>query len=141
MKERLLLKYAVNLIDFTMIESDNSFENNDPSTSSIHIEHQVQDDNDFEPPKRRRSSSKSKNDSLLEADDEAECCPICFERWENSGSHRLASLKCGHLFGQSCLEKWLQGKGGKCPKCNSKATKKDIRVIYAKTLRVCSCNY
>ena len=65
-----------------------------------------------------------------------QCCPICFERWENSGIHRLASLKCGHLFGQSCIEKWLLGQGGKCPQCNVKASKKDIRLIYAKTLKV-----
>lgn len=28
-----------------------------------------------------------------------QCCSICFEPWTNSGNHRLASLKCGHLFG------------------------------------------
>ncbi|KAF9431065.1 RING finger and WD repeat domain-containing protein 3 [Podila epigama] len=28
-------------------------------------------------------------------------CSICFEPWTNSGGHRLVSIKCGHLFGES----------------------------------------
>ena len=40
-----------------------------------------------------------------------------------------------HLF-YSCIEKWLKGQGGKCPQCNAKAKKSDIRVIYAKALRM-----
>ncbi len=36
----------------------------------------------------------------------------------------------------SCIEKWLRGQGGKCPQCNCKAHKKDIRVIYAKAIKV-----
>ncbi|XP_074660083.1 E3 ubiquitin-protein ligase rfwd3.L-like [Tubulanus polymorphus] len=70
-----------------------------------------------------------------EQDDDSECCPICFESWSTSGEHRICSLKCGHLFGLSCIEKWLQGQGSRCPHCNSKATRKDIRVIYAKSVR------
>lgn len=55
------------------------------------------------------------------------------------GDHRLSSLKCGHLFGFVCINKWLQGTNrqkGRCPQCNAKATKKDIRVIYAKSIKV-----
>ncbi|KAL4225243.1 RING finger and WD repeat domain-containing protein 3 [Mactra antiquata] len=64
-----------------------------------------------------------------------QCCPICFESWTTSGLHRLSSLKCGHLFGQSCIEKWLKGQGGKCPHCNAKAKRQDIRVLYAKSIK------
>ncbi|KAK7076001.1 RING finger and WD repeat domain-containing protein 3 [Halocaridina rubra] len=71
-----------------------------------------------------------------ESDDEGQICTVCFEAWSNSGSHRLVSLKCGHLFGNSCIERWLKGQGGKCPQCNAKASKRDIRVIYAKSLKV-----
>lgn len=76
--------------------------------------------------------------SVDKGDDEEEgqCCPICFETWTNSGEHRIASLKCGHLFGQSCIQKWLKGQGGKCPQCNTKAHKKDIRIIFAKTIQM-----
>lgn len=70
------------------------------------------------------------------SDDEGQICSICLEPWGNSGEHRLSSLKCGHLFGFACIEKWLKGQKGKCPQCNAKATKKDIRVLYAKSLKV-----
>ena len=37
----------------------------------------------------------------------------------------------------SCIEKWLKGQGaGKCPQCNAKAKRGDIRVIYSKTVSV-----
>ncbi|XP_064114018.1 E3 ubiquitin-protein ligase RFWD3-like isoform X1 [Macrobrachium nipponense] len=39
-------------------------------------------------------------------------------------------------FWNSCIERWLKGQGGKCPQCNAKATRKDIRVLYAKSLKV-----
>lgn len=35
----------------------------------------------------------------------------------------------------SCIEKWLKGTVGKCPQCNAKAVKKDIRVLFAKALK------
>ena len=65
-------------------------------------------------------------------------CPVCFDAWSNSGSHRVVSLKCGHLFGQSCIERWVHsgGKGARCPQCNESAQKKDIRPIYVRNLKV-----
>ena len=41
-----------------------------------------------------------------------------------------------HLY--SCIEKWLKKAQplGKCPQCNLKARRKDIRVIYAKSVSV-----
>ena len=37
----------------------------------------------------------------------------------------------------SCIDKWLKGQsGGKCPQCNAKAKKADIRVIFAKAISV-----
>lgn len=84
------------------------------------------------------NTEQTRNDEYKESggDDDGESCPICFESWTNSGEHRLSSLKCGHLFGQRCIERWLAGQGGSCPQCNVKASKKDIRVIYAKALKV-----
>ncbi|XP_002732699.2 uncharacterized protein LOC100377562 [Saccoglossus kowalevskii] len=89
----------------------------------------------FQSPSDFKQVNSSKKVLSPERDDEAECCPICFENWTNSGAHRLASLKCGHLFGQSCIMKWLKGRGGKCPQCNAKSKKSEIRVIYAKAVR------
>ncbi|XP_060082896.1 E3 ubiquitin-protein ligase RFWD3-like [Ylistrum balloti] len=97
---------------------------------------------DFRSPKRRRvDSSETATTSgadvagCLDDDDDANTCPICFEEWTTSGSHRLASLRCGHLFGHSCIDKWLRGQGGKCPQCNAKAKRQDIRLLYAKAIK------
>lgn len=72
--------------------------------------------------------------------DSGEACPICTEEWNNSGEHRLCSLRCGHLFGYSCIKRWIQtgcnAGARRCPQCNSKANMKDIRVLYAQKLRV-----
>lgn len=57
------------------------------------------------------------------------------EPWTNSGIHRLVCLKCGHLFGEGCIERWLKS-AGKCPQCNRPSKKTDIRRIYAKSIKV-----
>ncbi|XP_056138182.1 E3 ubiquitin-protein ligase RFWD3 [Lampris incognitus] len=69
--------------------------------------------------------------------DEGDTCTICFEPWTTAGEHRLAALRCGHLFGYTCIERWLKGKGqvGKCPQCNKKAKRSDIVLLYARKLR------
>lgn len=48
---------------------------------------------------------------------DGETCSICFEPWTTSGEHRLATLRCGHLFGYTCIDRWVkgQGQGAKCP--------------------------
>lgn len=40
----------------------------------------------------------------------------------------------GHslTFVCSCIEKWLKGRGERCPQCNGRAKQADIRVIFAK---------
>ncbi|KAK9723902.1 hypothetical protein RND81_05G033200 [Saponaria officinalis] len=62
-------------------------------------------------------------------------CPICMEPWSSSGEHLPSCLSCGHMFGMSCIKKWLgqcrsSAKAGKCPQCNKKCTLKDVRRIY-----------
>ncbi|KAM6429997.1 E3 ubiquitin-protein ligase RFWD3 [Liasis olivaceus] len=68
-------------------------------------------------------------------EESGDTCAICFEEWTNAGEHRLAALRCGHLFGYSCIERWLKGQVGKCPQCNKKAKRTDIVVLYARTLK------
>ena len=73
-------------------------------------------------------------------DDDGLTCPICLDNWEMSGEHRLASLKCGHLFGDSCIRRWLQESSRQsgikvCPQCKTKANPREIRYLYAKRLR------
>ena len=60
-------------------------------------------------------------------------CVICFEPWTNFGDHQVCSLKCGHLFGKICIDKWLQSKP-QCPQCQAKAKRIDIRVLFVSTL-------
>ena len=74
----------------------------------------------------------------LSADLEYNCCSICYEPWMSAGLHRLVSLKCGHLFGESCIDKWLRqntnSSDRKCPQCKKLVSFKDIRPIYASKL-------
>eukprot|EP00250_Pteridium_aquilinum_P000994 c11172_g2_i1 orf=2-1090(-) len=79
-----------------------------------------------------------------EEDAQADCadctnCPICMEPWTGEGIHRICCLACGHLFGRSCIRRWLNQKGkknGKCPHCNRKARVEDIRNLYVPSLTV-----
>ncbi|KAK6627131.1 hypothetical protein RUM44_009608 [Polyplax serrata] len=71
--------------------------------------------------------------SVKEEDDQI--CPICLETWTSEGIHRLSSLKCGHLFGKSCISNWLvKQKKNCCPQCNKKASSYDIRELFATRL-------
>lgn len=67
-------------------------------------------------------------------EEEGETCSICFEPWTTAGSHRLAALRCGHLFGYDCIKRWLV-EGNKCPQCNKKAKRDHIIFLYARRLK------
>ncbi|XP_054724459.1 E3 ubiquitin-protein ligase RFWD3-like [Uloborus diversus] len=69
-------------------------------------------------------------------DDDGQTCTICFEQWTSSSEHRLVSLRCGHLFGRSCITRWLKGQNARCPQCNARARKSEIRNIYARAVKV-----
>ncbi|XP_030371086.1 E3 ubiquitin-protein ligase RFWD3-like [Scaptodrosophila lebanonensis] len=90
-------------------------------------------DLDAPPPSKKRKRSNSDEDDGM-------TCPICFDSWEVSGEHRLVSLRCGHLFGESCLRRCLTQRRRRpavkmCPVCKTKATTRDIRHIYARSLQ------
>ncbi|KAG8651106.1 E3 ubiquitin-protein ligase RFWD3 isoform X3 [Manihot esculenta] len=42
-------------------------------------------------------------------------------------------LPCGHVYGLSCISRWLQHRftSTKCPQCNAYCTLKDVRKLYA----------
>uniref|UniRef100_A0A8L8KX87 RING-type domain-containing protein n=1 Tax=Heligmosomoides polygyrus TaxID=6339 RepID=A0A8L8KX87_HELPZ len=50
----------------------------------------------------------------------------------------LASVKCGHFFGYSCIARWIrsEGRNAVCPTCKSKATMKDVRKHYSAAVKV-----
>ena len=102
------------------------------------------DDEEASAPKRPCNqddsvSSQSADRLNTSSNDEGCMCTICYNDWTQTGAHRIISLKCGHLFGLSCIEKWFGGcsnsKSLRCPQCNTSAKKSDIRPIFAKTIR------
>ncbi|NWU78044.1 RFWD3 ligase, partial [Onychorhynchus coronatus] len=98
--------------------------------SQASAEHEVQ--------QKQRTPLKEAEPSVPAAqldEEEGDTCSICFEQWTNAGEHRLSALRCGHLFGYTCIERWLKGQAGKCPQCNKKAKRSDIVVLYARTLK------
>jgi len=61
----------------------------------------------------------------------SDTCPICSEIYHEQ--HRVVSLRCGHLFGQQCVERWLE-QSNRCPECNQSNCLEDLRIIYGKTI-------
>ncbi|KAJ2832472.1 RING finger and WD repeat domain-containing protein 3, partial [Coemansia furcata] len=105
---------------------------------------EADDDDDFAPqPVVSRGASSASMADTVETE-ESNACPICLEGWTLSGAHKLASLKCGHLFGRSCIRKWLTQKSshhvakpmgrGACPECKQPAAVRDIRVLFARSV-------
>lgn len=61
-------------------------------------------------------------------------CSICEEAWTENGNHQLASLCCGHVFGESCIQRWLnESNRHRCPICNQEASGNEIRKIFLDT--------
>lgn len=71
-----------------------------------------------------------------QTDDEKKAkCPICMEKWSTNGSHRVCTIKCGHLYGLSCLRRWMNqtrkpNKHPSCPICNKPIFKNDIIPLF-----------
>lgn len=55
---------------------------------------------------RRSDTPKKSPPPLNDDDDDGSTCSICLDSWESKGEHRLVSLKCGHLFGDSCIRRY-----------------------------------
>ncbi|KAF5292130.1 hypothetical protein FQA39_LY14085 [Lamprigera yunnana] len=84
----------------------------------------------------KTSPKVTQNLDVSDADD-GQLCPICFDNWTTSGDHRLCALKCGHLFGYSCIWRWIScQKENTCPSCKKRTSRSEIRFIYAKKLIV-----
>uniref|UniRef100_UPI00358FA679 E3 ubiquitin-protein ligase RFWD3 n=1 Tax=Myxine glutinosa TaxID=7769 RepID=UPI00358FA679 len=67
-------------------------------------------------------------------EEESDICSICLEPWTNVGPHRMCNLRCGHVFGYNCVIRWFNT-AKKCPQCNRRAKKSDVRPVYVSTLR------
>ncbi|KAK1653980.1 hypothetical protein QYE76_071785 [Lolium multiflorum] len=61
-------------------------------------------------------------------------CPVCLEPWTCNGGHRICCIPCGHVYGRSCLERWLHRSShasAKCPQCGEQFEDKLITNLYA----------
>ncbi|NXC21047.1 RFWD3 ligase, partial [Corythaeola cristata] len=106
--------------------------------SQASAENGSHEDEEAEAQQKQRTPLKKLEPSFPVApldEEEGDTCAICFEQWTNAGDHRLSALRCGHLFGYTCIERWLKGQAGKCPQCNKKAKRSDIVILYARTLK------
>ncbi|CAG5130091.1 unnamed protein product [Candidula unifasciata] len=61
-------------------------------------------------------------------------CSICLAPWSACGDHRLTSLRCGHLFGHSCIVRWIEN-AHNCPYCCAYAEVTDLRNIFAQKVQ------
>lgn len=68
--------------------------------------------------------------------DSGNICTICMCEWTIGSDHRVCCLNCGHLFGRSCIERWIKEKGSlaKCPNCNKAAKRSQIRDLWCKSI-------
>lgn len=62
--------------------------------------------------------------------EESITCSICLSPWEESGGHRVVSLACGHLYGDSCIKSALM-RAAECPICRRPASQGDLRYIFS----------
>jgi hypothetical protein len=62
-------------------------------------------------------------------------CIICQSATTSHGPHRLCCIKCGHLFGQSCIKSWLVTHK-QCPICKLKAAPGDIIKLFVNAVAV-----
>lgn len=63
--------------------------------------------------------------------------------WMSNGLHATVNLKCGHVFGKSCIHKYIkeslaQVKYSKCPVCDASVTKSEPRRIWPSKVVPCS---
>eukprot|EP00474_Spongospora_subterranea_P011878 CRZ12336.1 hypothetical protein [Spongospora subterranea] len=90
-------------------------------------------DSDFVSYKRARMTIPTRKN--VEPEQTTSICPICTTPWHSSGEHRISCLKCGHLFGQSCIRRWVNMKGN-CPECLKKAKFSDITMLFTSKFAV-----
>ncbi|CAG5114685.1 unnamed protein product, partial [Candidula unifasciata] len=81
----------------------------------------------------KKSKAKNEDSRVDDEDKEEDSCSICLEAWSTGGDHRVTCLKCGHLFGYSCIVKWVE-QAHCCPQCKALAKKSDMRHIFVRKI-------
>lgn len=63
-------------------------------------------------------NKKALQDLLQVQIDCSEDCPVCLELLSGSGEHKGVITTCGHVFGESCIQKVVEGQH-RCPMCRA----------------------
>ncbi|XP_037709987.1 E3 ubiquitin-protein ligase RNF8-like isoform X2 [Drosophila subpulchrella] len=74
---------------------------------------------------------EAQRQSLVENNEDSITCSICWVTWDADGDHRVVSLACGHLFGNSCIRNYLM-RSESCPICRQAANVQHIRFIFGR---------
>ncbi|KAF9594230.1 hypothetical protein IFM89_028887 [Coptis chinensis] len=86
------------------------------------------------------SSSLEKTIGSQSSEVDTACCAICMDYWSSQGKHQVCCLPCGHVYGFSCIEKWIRQcdkkSAAKCPQCSKKCGVKDIIKLYISQIAV-----
>ncbi|KAI3963986.1 hypothetical protein MKW92_037447 [Papaver armeniacum] len=79
-------------------------------------------------PEDNNNSNVVRGDSSRN-DETSVCCSICLNPYASQGDHQVSCLPCGHLYGASCIERYIKHSNrhySKCPVCNEKCLLKDV---------------
>lgn len=99
----------------------------DEESSDVNAPEETKEGEEKEQQSKKRPHSEGED----EDEDDGRLCPICYDNWTNAGEHRLCSLRCGHLFGLSCVTRWLDSQRKKsCPTCKKHVSRNDIRYVW-----------
>ncbi|MFS7914945.1 putative transcription factor C2H2 family [Helianthus anomalus] len=103
-------------------EQDNMDDDEEEDDDDDYEEEEEEDDDDYEDEEVEEliSSNECQGKPVIKKNgdgddeekneikrDEFDVCSICFESWTSCGDHRICCLPCGHIYGMSCIRKWL----------------------------------
>ncbi|RZC77158.1 hypothetical protein C5167_001284 [Papaver somniferum] len=101
------------------------------TASSTHrIKVEPEDNNDS-------NTNVSRGDSNGSDDENVECCLICMNPYCYEGNHRVSCLPCGHVYGLSCIQRWIQYSKqtySTCPVCKQKCSLENVIKLYSSPL-------
>ncbi|KAG2205032.1 hypothetical protein INT47_002656 [Mucor saturninus] len=94
---------------------------------------------------RKRNRCQIEDDKYVETEQdltEVSTCSLCQTCWTNNGAHGIVGLKCGHVFGRSCIVQHMrdataQKTPAKCPTCDNPLTKAEPRRIWPNKVIPC----